>query len=117
MLKIYQWERETFKDLYFISIDMDKATVLINDLAKWFSVPVPVVTGGGRMGAGRYFRHSQTIRLSQCHVKLGTTIHEFAHHLNHIRHNGRGHTGTFKASLCHAYAVAKQIYKPKEEGR
>jgi len=43
-------------------------------------------------------------------VDLGATrdalVHEFAHHINHITYNGRGHGVTFRIALVEAATIA-----------
>lgn len=105
-LRAYEWEAKTFPE-FKVRVTPDEARQIIAECSKRFEVPQPTVVGGAWHGSGKYNSMRQRIKLCFSYLFLDVVLHEFAHHLNWIRHKGRGHTGTFKSSLAAVYSFAR----------
>jgi hypothetical protein len=97
-LKIYDWEQETFKDLYSIYLLPKYRAAIIDRLARFFGIQVRWVTFDSQSWGHAYARVAG-IKLPKRPFSVGLAIHELAHLHNYQVHGNRGHRGTFKKSL------------------
>lgn len=115
-LKVYEWEQLTWPQ-FRIPISLDEAKRIVKKLSRHFKITCPdVELGKLRTYAGWYhvglFPEGSYIRLNKTNINLGTTCHEFAHHLSVWRYNEHGHGKTFKRTLKTVYTWAKR-YLPE----
>lgn len=87
----------------------------INELAKHFKVPEPVVMIVIRLVdssnaeiAGSYNSMEQSITLVVDQLTLGLMCHEFTHHLTYVRKGDLSHGTKYNAKLKQVYAYAKR---------
>lgn len=112
-LKVYEWERKTWPVFHYVTLSVDDVEKVLKRLSRHFHVPCPTLKLSGRFRTidGKYrigISGDYLITLRKRNINLGTTCHEFAHHLNHIVYEGFGHRGTFKISLKRVYTFAKR---------
>ena len=72
---------------------------LINGLSKLFHIRPPVFKYGrsARFMHGHYTYATGELVLNSSGMNAATIIHEFAHHLAHLRYNSRSHDRTFQS--------------------
>ena len=117
-LKVYEWERERWPLFQRVLINRWQQEQVLAHLANQFGVVCPAIgqsyqSGVARgEGGGQYVPATQVVQLG-VKTSLGTVVHEFAHHLNHLlnpedaakRHHGR----TFKKCLRACYSKARKF--------
>lgn len=115
-LAAYQWEHDTYPQFQSVRVDRHRAEVLIRKLARHFKTTCPRFSMRMRRGGGGHYTPSMlgvgTITLGK-EPTLGLVCHEFAHHLETVRHNSRRwHGKQFKRELKRVYTFARR-YLPQ----
>lgn len=110
-LDIYDKENERFPKEQKIKLRVCRADRLVGELAKHFGVIRPdfrmeyQVTVGGMYYPTIYTKDKKgLISISRDCLTLGYLYHEFAHHLNYVRNDRRGHGKDFWKCLLDVYA-------------
>jgi hypothetical protein len=76
----------------------------VRQWAKVFGVPVPTVKVRQKR-TGNYRKARMVISVPP-NAHKDSLVHEFAHHLDHVLYNGKGHGASFRISLVQAATVA-----------
>jgi len=114
-LKIYKWEHDTYPTFQKVLILRDKQEQFLKKFARHFKVYCPTLSWTIKQGhAGHYMPayHGPWARIAfGKETTLGTICHEFAHHLDYIRHpeTKQSHGKSFKRELKKCYTFAKYL--------
>ena len=109
MLKIYEWETDTYPEFILASLKSCEAEKLLRKLVRHFKTcPVRLTFRGYGFVGGAYGHNSRRISLPHF-TSLSSVCHEFAHHLADTRHQKTcGHRKEFKRELKRVYTYAKR---------
>jgi hypothetical protein len=115
-LKVYQWEAQAYPEFKNIELEKSKAPIYLKKFARHFKVYCPKLSTVNKRGGGHYTPSAwgtASIALSP-NPSLGLVIHEFAHHLDTLRHpeKKQWHGKSFRRELKRVYTFAKR-YLPE----
>lgn len=137
-LKIYEWEKENFKEFYEVNLCRAEQISILKKLSRHFLTQVakkkwrelgakeehkkfipsfykryvPTLTLGRSPIAGSYHRRTSTIMCGQT-TQLATICHEFTHHLTGMKYGEVKHNKRFKKELKRIYTFARR-YLPEK---
>lgn len=116
-LKVYFWEKQTYPDFQTVNFDRVQAVKYLKKFSRHFKTSCPVLSRIIKRGGGHYTPSFIQPRIALGkNPSLGIVCHEFAHHLDTLRHpdTKQWHGKSFKRELKRVYTFAKR-YLPKKE--
>ena len=117
-LKVYWWEEQTYPQFKEFRVEKSRATFYLKKFSRHFKVYCPRLSSIQKRGGGHYRPNAYGNALIALpkHPSLGLICHEFAHHLDAIRHpdTAQWHGKSFKRELKKVYTFAKR-YLPETQ--
>lgn len=115
-LKVYHWEEQTYPQFKTVKLQRLEAPKYFRKFARHFKVSCPALSTTVKQGGGHYQPSSWIARIALAkETHLGLVCHEFAHHLDAIRHpdTAQWHGKSFRRELKKVYTFAKR-YLPEK---
>lgn len=115
-LKAYEWESRTYPEFEKVKMQKCEAPAYLKKLSRHFKVSEPRLSHINKHSGGHYSpsAYGQASIALPKETSLSIVCHEFAHHLDTLRHpeSKIWHGRTFKRELKKVYTFTKR-YLPK----